>query len=255
MDPLSAAAANAAAGNPPDAGVLEVAVEGPELEALAPCVAVLAGADVPVSCGGAGRAHGEPFAVAAGDRIIFGRARKGMRAYLAVGGGLRDAVDSAGTRRVEREDLLVAAAAQSRGGAASGPRVSPVEGGPFTLRAIPGPHAAMFTGGSVDAFFASEWRVSPQSDRRGLRLEGPPLEHVNETEVDPVGAAPGSVQVPGGGLPIVLGPDGPVTGGYPRIATVIGADLHVLGQAAPGDAVRFVPATLSDALAARREYD
>jgi len=110
--------------------------------------------------------------------------------------------------------------------------------------------AETFTAASLDAFFEREWRVSPQSDRRGLRLEGAPLEHVHAAEVDPVGAAPGSVQVPGGGLPIVLGPDGPVTGGYPRIATVIGADLHRLGQAAPGDAVRFVPATLEDALAA-----
>ena len=249
MDPASAAAANAAAGNPPDAGVLEAAVEGPELEALAPCVAAIAGADVPVSCNGAARPHGQPFAVAAGDRVIFGRARKGMRAYLAVDGGLLDSQETAVTRRLERGDLLAAdAAAGGRAPAGSSGTAAAV--GPFTLRAIPGPHAAMFTAASLDAFFGREWRVSPQSDRRGLRLEGAPLEHVHAAEVDPVGAAPGSVQVPGGGLPIVLGPDGPVTGGYPRIATVIGADLHRLGQAAPGDAVRFVPATLEDALAA-----
>jgi len=116
----------------------------------------------------------------------------------------------------------------------------------------------MFTDASLAAFFADEWRVSAQSDRRGLRLLGAPLEHAGPAEVEPVGAAPGSVQVPGGGLPIVLGPDGPVTGGYPRIATVIGADLYLLGRAAPGDALRFARATLEQALAAagaRREYD
>jgi allophanate hydrolase len=150
---------------------------------------------------------------------------------------------------LERGDLLAADAAAG-GARAAGSSGTAAAVGPFTLRAIPGPHAAMFTAASLDAFFEREWRVSPQSDRRGLRLEGAPLEHVHAAEVDPVGAAPGSVQVPGGGLPIVLGPDGPVTGGYPRIATVIGADLHRLGQAAPGDAVRFVPATLEDALAA-----
>jgi len=251
MDSVSAAAANAAVGNPAGAGLLEAAVDGPELEALAPCVAAVAGADSPVTCGGVVRAHGEPFAVAMGDRIIFGRAREGMRTYLAVGGGLRDAEETAGTRRVERGDLVLRADAAPRGdGAPQGRDARRLHAGPLALRAISGPHATMFTPDSVDAFFSREWRVSPQSDRRGLRLEGAPLEHLESAEVEPVGAAPGSIQVPGGGLPIVLGPDGPVTGGYTRIATVIGADLHLLGRAGPGDAVRFVPATLDEALAA-----
>jgi KipI family sensor histidine kinase inhibitor len=251
MDSVSAAAANAAVGNPADAGLLEAAVDGPELDALAPCVAAVAGADSAVTCGGVARAHGEPFAVAIGDRVIFGRARKGMRTYLAVGGGLRDAEETAGTRRVERGDLLLLADASPREDVARHRRDARLlDSGPLALRAISGPHATMFTPDSVDAFFSREWRVSPQSDRRGLRLEGAPLDHLESAEVEPVGAAPGSIQVPGGGLPIVLGPDGPVTGGYPRIATVIGADLHLLGRAAPGDAVRFVPATLDEALVA-----
>ncbi|HEX4439911.1 MAG TPA: carboxyltransferase domain-containing protein [Thermoanaerobaculia bacterium] len=264
MDARAFAAANAAAGNPAGAGALEMAVDGPELEALAPCVAAVRGAERPLACGGSPRPHGQPFAVAAGDRLSFGRARKGMRSYLAIAGGLREAEETWQTRRLDRGDALFAAVlgtAEAATATARSPHAADAGAAGMTLRAIPGPHAGMFTPGSVDAFFAAEWRVSPQSDRRGLRLEGARLRHARpeDAEVPPVGAAPGSVQVPGGGEPIVLGPDGPVTGGYPRIATVIGADLHLLGRAAPGDLLRFAPATLGEALAAAsragREYD
>ena len=80
--------------------------------------------------------------------------------------------------------------------------------------------------------------MSPQSDRRGLRLVGPKLEVV-KPDIPPEGTAPGSIQVPGDGLPIVLGPDRPVTGGYPKIATVLSADLPLLAQARPGARIRF----------------
>jgi biotin-dependent carboxylase-like uncharacterized protein len=267
MDARSAARANAVAGNPPGAAALEMAIEGAELEALADVTAAVGGAPMPVACGGSPRPHGQPFAVAAGDRLTFGRAREGMHTYLAVGGGLREPNGLGPARRIERDDVLLAAQAGPRAGdpgaphAAEEPQATPR---PLRLRAIPGPHQAMFTPESLDAFFSVEWRVSPQSDRRGLRLVGPPIVHGGAPEVEPVGAAPGSVQVPGGGGPIVLGPDGPVTGGYPRIATVIGADLHLLGRAAPGEAIRFVRSTLGEALSASvrersgeagREYD
>jgi allophanate hydrolase subunit 2 len=202
MDALSCAAANAAAGNDPDAGALELAVEGPELEALAPCVASVAGADLPIACGGSPRPHGQPFAVAAGDRLSFGRARKGMRSYLAVGGGLREAEEPWQTRRLERGDALYGAGHSAAAATPSSPRPRRIDASRETiLRAIPGPHAGSFAPASLDAFFASEWRVSAQSDRRGLRLEGPHLRHARpeDAEVAPAGAAPGSVQVPGGG--------------------------------------------------------
>ena len=94
--------------------------------------------------------------------------------------------------------------------------------------------------------------MTPESDRRGLRLEGEPLEHGGAPEIAPSGTVPGTVQVPGSGLPIVLGPDGPVTGGYPRLATVIGADLWRLGQARPGATLRFSVVTFRDAGALTR---
>ena len=120
------------------------------------------------------------------------------------------------------------------------------------IRALPGPHLSYFSPAGIDTFFSSEYVVSPRSDRRGLRLEGPPVELVRPADLPPEGVAPGSVQVPGDRLPIVLGPDGPVTGGYPRVACVAGADLPLLAQARPGHRIRFERASLADALAAWR---
>ena len=123
---------------------------------------------------------------------------------------------------------------------------------PLELRAVPGPHLAYFSAAGIETFFSSEYVLSPRGDRRGLRLTGPRVELVRPADLPPEGVAPGSVQIPGDGLPIVLGPDGPVTGGYPRVACVIGADLPLLAQARPGQRIRFARVTLDEALAARR---
>jgi allophanate hydrolase subunit 2 len=124
---------------------------------------------------------------------------------------------------------------------------------PMVLRALPGPQERLFTERGLDAFFSSEYRISTQSDRRGIRLEGSPVELVGVSDIPPEGTAPGSVQVPGNALPIILGPDRPVTGGYAKVATVIGADLGKLAQARPGERIRFEKVTIGQALAARLE--
>ncbi|HTO96631.1 MAG TPA: allophanate hydrolase subunit 2 family protein, partial [Myxococcales bacterium] len=108
------------------------------------------------------------------------------------------------------------------------------------VRACRGPQWSFFA--SPEDFFDREYRVSPDSDRRGLRLRGPALALERRADIPPEGTAPGAVQVPGDGMPIVLGPDRPVTGGYAKIATVLPADFPLLAQARPGTAVRFVEA-------------
>ena len=132
------------------------------------------------------------------------------------------------------------------------PAAPPVGAGSLEVRAIPGPHLPYFSKTGVETFFSSEYVLSPRSDRRGLRLDGPRVELTRSADLPPEGVAPGSVQIPGDGLPIVLGPDGPATGGYPRVATVIGTDLPLLAQARPGRRIRFARATLEEALEARR---
>jgi len=95
---------------------------------------------------------------------------------------------------------------------------------------------------SLDLFYSAEYAVSVHSDRVGVRLEGPRLRRVAEAltrELPPEGLVPGAVQVPPDGQPIIMGPDHPVTGGYPVIAVIQDADVDLLAQARPGTQVRF----------------
>jgi allophanate hydrolase subunit 2 len=102
----------------------------------------------------------------------------------------------------------------------------------------------------VRAFLESAYEARPESDRVGCRLRGHRLSHHGAAEIVSDGMIPGCIQVPPDGQPIVMGPDGPTTGGYPKIAVVIGADLRRLGQLAPGDTVRFRAVLPSEALRA-----
>jgi KipI family sensor histidine kinase inhibitor len=250
MDASSLAASNAVLGNDPGAPAIEVTLVGPELKALADCTVAVAGADFSVEYEGRPVAAGHPFGVAPGGRVRFGRARRGARAYLAAEGGLEDPrrPGDAAERLVAGDEVGLGPGPRRGGAGAREPAAFEAS----SLRAVPGPRAALFAPAEVERFFATSWRVAPASDRRGLRLEGPPLSPAREPEIPPEGMLPGSVEIPPGGHPIVLGPDGPVTGGYPAIATVIGADLALLGQAAPGSTLRFRRVSLEEALDARR---
>ena len=261
-DPLALARANALVGNAADAPGLEMGLVGSEVEILESAVLALAGG-VEAEWNGRPAPRETALELAAGDRLRIGRVREGVWAYLAVRGGLEPPARFAPQPRLAAGDLLTRLpapdpeASSPPGGpadAGAGPASGP---GELSLRALPGPEAPAFAPSELERFFRNAWRVSTDCDRRGLRLEGlggaPPLAHRAAPEIPPSGTVPGTVQVPGGGHPIVLGPDGPVTGGYPRIATVIGPDVPLLGRAAPGAVLRFVGVTLEDALRASEE--
>jgi KipI family sensor histidine kinase inhibitor len=259
MDPVALARANARVGNPGAAPGLEIALlgAGPELEAVVECVVACEG-DFPTDVNGRGAPAGAPIRLAAGDRLRLGRARRGAWGYVAVRGGLEPPSrlpprpPLAAGDRITRESTEPAKSPEAKPRAAASER--PVsDGDPAPrLRVLLGPEADAFPPEELERFFGGPWRVSSDTSRRGLRLEGPsPLSHRGDPEIPPSGTVPGSIQVPGGGSPIVLGPDGPVTGGYPRIATVIDADLPLLGRAAPGATLRFVRITLAEAIEAR----
>ena len=252
-DPLSLARANAAAGNAPDTPGLEMGLLGCEVEILSNAVIALGGG-VEAEWNGRPAPLATPLEAAAGDRLRVGRVREGFWAYLAVRGGLEPPARFPPQPRLATGDRL------ARLGAPESAAPLPVTVTPsgssreLRLRVLPGPEAGAFEPSELARFFASAWRVSAECDRRGLRLEGlegaTPLAHRAAPEIPPSGTVPGTIQVPGGGLPIVLGPDGPVTGGYPRIATVIGPDLALLGRAGPGAVLRFARVTLEEALRA-----
>jgi KipI family sensor histidine kinase inhibitor len=245
MDLVALAAANALLGNPPGATALEFTLIGPELEALA---------DVRVAVNGAVRD------LRPGERLKVGALANGLRGYVAIDGGLAQPRPGEITRPLQRGAELSRAALPHEMAPPRGPRPEargpqstargPAPAEPLVVRALPGPQLDHFS--SPEQFFAIDYTVSPQSDRRGLRLAGPKLNLIR-ADIAPEGTAPGAVQVPGDGLPIALGPDRPVTGGYPKIATVISADLPLLAQARPGARIRFRQVDLAEALRARAE--
>jgi KipI family sensor histidine kinase inhibitor len=262
VDPLSLARANALVGNAPGAAGLEMALVGCELEVLQDAVLAFGG-EVEAEWNRRPAAPETALAVAAGDRLRIGRVRRGVWAYLAVRAGLEPLARFAPQPRLAAGDVLTRFEESGSEGESKAP--PPHEAAAIDadaesesareicLRVLPGPESDAFAESELARFLGSAWRVSNECDRRGLRLEGaPPLAHRAAPEIPPSGTVPGTIQVPGGGLPIVLGPDGPVTGGYPRIATVIGADLPLLGRAAPGTLLRWTPVTLEEALRARR---
>ncbi len=254
MDPGALAQGNALLGNAPASAGLEIALSGPELEALEDVTVVLSGAPCQAAVDGRPVARGEPCLLRAGARLRVGPVRPGVRAYLCVAGGFSEPDTWEAPRRLAAGSLLYLL--YRRGTESPGPGNAPAlpafaAAAEPVVRILLGPQEDRFTPGGVAALIGSTYRVSSASDRRGVRLEGPALPVPGGADIPPEGTALGAIQVPADGQPIILGPDRPVTGGYAKIAAVIGADFPRIAQARPGTALRFRAVSLADALEAR----
>jgi 5-oxoprolinase (ATP-hydrolysing) subunit C len=119
------------------------------------------------------------------------------------------------------------------------------------IRVMPGPQDDYFPSEAIEAFLSAEWRVGARSDRMAYALEGPKLAHSRGHDIVSDGAVMGAIQIPGSGAPFVLMADRQPTGGYPKIATVIGADIGRLAQLRPGETLRFRKVSWKEAIAAR----
>jgi allophanate hydrolase subunit 2 len=240
-DPFAAALANLLVENPPDAGVLEVTFSGPTLRFEEDALVAVVGAAFSLALDGEAKPSGAAFAVVAGQTLRIGTCARGLRAALAVRGGLAGVEENLALPRGAR---LVGAGA---------PRIEPALplppypelGDAPVLRVTPGPEAALFDEGSRARLQAARWRVLPASDRRGVRLAA---EHEGEApgeflappiEMTTQGVTAGAIQVPPSGRPVILFVDQQTTGGYPRLAHVIRADLWRVGQLRPGDVIGF----------------
>ncbi len=267
-DPLALAAANLLLGNDPDAAALEVSLLGPELAVLEPCVVGVAGADFEAIVTESGRriTAGTSARLAEGETLRFGAALDGARGYLALPGGIDvpRVLGSASTaplggfggvagRPIASGDRL---GALSAAGAAPMERRWPGPGSssgvvpgdrPRTVRVLAGPNADAAGPDTFERLISTTWEVGAQSDRMGIRLDGPPPGTVPAPELVSSGMTWGAVQLPPGGRPIVLLADGPTVGGYPVVAVVASADRPVLGQLRAGDRLQFVPVTLDEA--------
>jgi len=254
MDRKALAEGNAVLGNARDAAALEITLSGPELELLWDCMVSLAGAEIAAERNGKPLAGDEVSKFRRGDRLRFGAVQNGARSYLCVAGGLGQPHRPEPSRRLEAGETVFGAANTGRGSRRTPlPPVSPVAAsqGELSVRVVLGPQEDRFEPEGLAVFLSAAYRVLSASDRRGVRLDGPPIAGKGAADIPPEGTALGTIQVANDGLPIILGPDRPVTGGYAKVATVIEADFPLVAQAAPGTLLRFAAVRLEEALAAR----
>jgi biotin-dependent carboxylase-like uncharacterized protein len=251
----------------PGAAGLEMLVKGVTLRFPEETVIALAGADMGATLDGAAVDRFRPIVVPAGGVLKCGTVKSGARGYLAVAGGIdvplvigsratyvRGAQGGLEGRALRKGDVLktfppAASVATLAKRSLDGLPSSPDE--PTVIRVVLGPQDFMFTAKGIDTFLTTEWRLSPVSDRMGMRLVGPPLElHPRPDYLTrDAGSGPadivddvipvGGIQVPGGIEPIVMGVENPTAGGYAKIATVISADLGKMGQIQPKGPLSF----------------
>ena len=262
-DPVLLELANRLVGNPPGAAGLEVTLRGPTLAfGQACCLAV--GGDVEAACGGEPVPCFRTVALAAGSVLELRAVRRGCRAYLGIAGGL-DVPEVLGSRATDlrggfgglagralrtwdRLGLLPSPLApdEARGRLEASARpwaalpfavLPPRPGaeGARRLRVLPGREGAP----DLRGLTRDEWTVGPDSDRMGLRLDGRPLDTEGLREMVSAPVLPGTVQLPPGGRPVLLGVDAQTVGGYPVLAHVVRADLGAAMQLRPGDRLRF----------------
>jgi antagonist of KipI len=267
MDRHALAIANLLVGNEPGAAAVELTMLGGTWRFEADALAALAGADMGASLDGAPVGPWSSFRARAGSQLAFRPAARGVRAYLAMRGGIdvplvlgsRSTYTRAGVggflgRALVTGDRLAVERAEGR---APKPLALPADevppcGGGATLRVLLGPQDDRFTAEGIATFLSSGYRVTPQNDRMGYRLEGPPIAMRDAPDIITDPLVPGAVQVPGNGQPIVMAADAQTTGGYIKIATVIGPDLRLLAQARSGDLLRFAKTTQAAAVRAVR---
>lgn len=265
MDPCSHRVANAMVGNDHDAATLEVTLLGPEIEFDDERLVAVAGAEFELTVDGRAAPHFMSFVVRAGGKLRFGRRLRGARAYLAIAGGIAvpPTLGSRATHLISRMggldgralkagDRLPLGDRPARPAAAARlvPAVTRLPQGAAQIRVLPGPQVDYFADDALETLQSAPYTVGGNSDRMGFRLEGPRLTHARGADIISDATPLGVLQVPASGQPIVLMADRQTAGGYPKLATVISADISLAGQLGPGDTLSFVVCSPRDAMAA-----
>jgi biotin-dependent carboxylase-like uncharacterized protein len=270
-DALSLRVANLLVGNDETAAALEMTLLGGTFEFEADAVVAVTGAQAEcvVSNPESGRRRAplwEAFEIARGERLAIGATTSGARVYLAVAGGLavQQVLGSASTllaarmggvdgRALREGDVLCMG---ERLGSPGRLRESALDGiYGDEIRVTRGPQFDWFRADDVARFLNGAYEVTEYANRNGLRLSGEAIAPVKSQQLLTEGVSLGAVQVPADGQPIILFVDQQTTGGYPKIANVIAADMHRVGQLKPHDIVRFREVTIAEAVDALRELE
>jgi biotin-dependent carboxylase-like uncharacterized protein len=248
VDAASLRLANRLVGNAEDAAGIETTLLGADLRFRVARWAAVTGARGAVRVDGRPAAADQPLFVPAGSTLSVGSADQGVRAYVAIAGGIAvppvlgsrstDTLSHLGPAPLADGDVLP---------------LGPVTGEPAPVDVVPRPAVldvpeVRLIPGPRDDWFSTElltnapYTVSTLSDRVGVRLEGPVLTRLKEGELPSEGIVLGAVQVPANGQPLIFLADHPTTGGYPVVGVVHPADIGLVAQAAPGTHIRFLTA-------------
>jgi biotin-dependent carboxylase-like uncharacterized protein len=264
MDRLALAVANSLVGNTPFAAAIEVGPFGASFTAREGAVRVaLAGAARNADTAKRPAAFDTSMTLADGETLTLGFARGGSFSYLAIEGGVRGepmfgslsvnaraGLGSPYPRPLQAGDELQAGPAS--GAVERRIELPAMSDGP--IRVVLGPQDDEFDEDAKKLFLDSEWKISATSDRMGYRLEGPIIRHLHGHNIVSDGTVNGSIQVPGNGAPIVLMPDRGTSGGYPKIATLISADLGRFAQIPAGHDFRFKAVSMAEAQGEARKF-
>ncbi|WP_347862303.1 biotin-dependent carboxyltransferase family protein [Salimicrobium sp. PL1-032A] len=277
MDLFAFRTANYLVGNEGEEAVIEMTLQGPEIYFEEDAIIAITGGDLSPRIQNEKLPSGKPLYIKKGSVVEWGGCRSGCRAYLAVYGGI-EVPEVMGSRstylraniggmegRALRKGDRIPVRSLTDAERERFVRVFDKSYGSFStvrwrvypssilrtererIRIVPGTHQSQFDEGSMEALYKEDFRISPQSDRMGYRLDGRKLVRKEEKELLSEAVTMGTIQVPNSGGPVILMADRQPTGGYPRIAQVIGADLPKLAQKKPGDTVRFEAVTIEEA--------
>ena len=268
MDAFALTIGNVLLGNPADAAGIEIPVTPFRLRFQTDLCFALTGADCGADLDGMPLPPDWAMQARAGLVLTLGRAIGGCRAYLCLQGGvdvpevlgsrstqLREGFGGHEGRALRQGDILRAIGGEvtlPRGGLGA---LAPADAATATIRVLPAAEYDSFTPAAQEQFWDQPWMVTAQSNRAGYRLSGPALELHAARELRSHGVVPGVIQVPPGGQPIIQLSDAATMGGYPKIGTVIGADLWRLGQVRPGEAIRFAQVDHATAVAAQKALE
>ncbi len=248
-------------GNDDAAAGIEVLLGGLSFRLMSDAVIAATGARVELSVDGRSIAQDTAEMVRAGQVVKLGRCTNGLRSYLAIAGGLdvdatlasrsTDLLSGLGPPALNAGDQIPVGTPMIRSKlrqvTSAGTRVPTSVNRQVTadvsctLRITVGPRDDWFSTGALTRFLNASYVVDPASNRVGVRLRGAQIFRGEHRELPSEPTIPGAIQIPPNGLPLVFGPDAPVTGGYPVIAVVVDDDLDLLAQCRPGETIRFAP--------------
>jgi biotin-dependent carboxylase-like uncharacterized protein len=268
-DTVSIQLGNLLVGNPPNAPAFEMTLAGATIVFNSSCVIALAGSDFEATLDGRSIPCWQTLLVNPQQILRCGHASSGARCYLCISGGiLTETILSSASTHLQvtfggNHGKPLTSGETFNLGFVGGPnRIQSVKPAvldylfePGPLRVTAGPQIHMFAALERSLFSSSTYEVKEESNRMGLRLSGPALNHAARDEMITEGVSCGAIQVPPSGEPIVLFVEHPTTGGYPKIANVISADMHRVGQLRPRDVVQFEFVTLDVALSLLHEQE